>query len=196
VRCNANIEHSTPSSFPRRARSVSAPNRAAPQHQQQHPQRRPAVGVRQASIGIRRMPSSNALRQVAQQPNPSEQRLNTPLPALDEEHALGQIPSNSSKPSSTKEAPLSRLRKVKSAVQTRIPFWGNKDAPPTPDANGTPGQQHGDDSMDYTSDMVDVLDTLGMCCNVTERPLQANTLRSRGCYPHLPHQCPELALHS
>jgi hypothetical protein len=191
----ANIECSTPSSFPRRARSVSAPNRAAPQ--QQHPQRRPAVGVRQASIGIRRMPSSNVLRQVAQQPNPSAQRLNTPLPALDEEHALGQVSSNSSKHPSITEQP-SRLRKVKSAVQTRIPFWGNKEAPPAPGASGTPGQQqqHGDESMDYTSDMVDVLDTLGMCCNVTDGTSQANPSRSRSRDPHLPHQCPEFSLHS
>lgn len=109
------------------------------------------------------MPSSTALRQVAQQPNPSAPRLNAPLPALDEEHALGQIHSNSSQPSSTEEEPPSRLRKVKSAVQTRIPFWGAKDTATTPDANASAQQQYGDDSMDYTSDMVDVLDTLGMC---------------------------------
>lgn len=149
--------HSTPSA-PRRARSSSSPLRASPQ---QH-QRRPHVGVRQASIGIRRMPSSNALRQVSQQPNPSGQRLSTPLPALDEEHALGQIDSNSSKPVSSKVEP-SRLRKVKSAIQTRIPFWGTPEKHTTPDTNGAAGgapQYH--ESADYTSDMVDVLDTLGM----------------------------------
>lgn len=150
----------TPASTPQRARSSSAPNRAnaSPQYQ-----RRPPVGGRQASIGIRRMPSSNALRQVAQQPNPSSQRLSTPLPALDEDCALGEVPSNSSKPVSAQEPP-SRLRKVKSAIQTRIPFWGDKESQ-TPDANATGAQQNGEESMDYTSDMVDVLDTLGMFYN-------------------------------
>ncbi|KAH7393848.1 hypothetical protein DE146DRAFT_660168 [Phaeosphaeria sp. MPI-PUGE-AT-0046c] len=143
-----------PASIPQRARSSSAPHRpnASPQYQ-----RRPPVGARQASIGIRRMPSSNALRQVAQQPNPSSQRLSAPMPALDEDCVLGQIPSNSSKPVSTQEPP-SRLRKVKSAVQTRIPFWGNKESQAT-DADATTPQR-GEESMDYTSDMVDVLDTL------------------------------------
>jgi hypothetical protein len=117
------------------------------------------VGVRQASIGIRRMPSSNTLRQVAQGPNPSAQRLSTPLPALDEEHALGQIPSNSSKPDSNKVEP-SRLRKVKSALHTRIPFWGTPEKHATSDANGTTPPQY-DESADYTSDMVNVLDTIG-----------------------------------
>jgi hypothetical protein len=103
------------------------------------------------------MPSSNALNQIAQQPNPSIQGLNAPLPALDEDCAL-----DTSKPETPKVEP-SRLRKVKSAVQTRIPFWGNKDTQTTPDAGVAAGQQNGEQSMDYTSDMVDVLDTLGMC---------------------------------
>lgn len=107
------------------------------------------------------MPSSNALRQVAQQPNPSTQRLSAPLPALDEDCALGQIPSNSSKPASVQEPP-GRLRKVKSAIQTRIPFWGNKEPQAADGSATTP--QHGEESMDYTSGMVDVLDTLGMFC--------------------------------
>ncbi|KAH5429180.1 hypothetical protein HBI47_114640 [Parastagonospora nodorum] len=145
---------SSPSARPRRARSSSAPHKA-PASPQQH-QRRPPVG-RQTSIGIRRMPSSNTLRQVAQGPNPSAQRLST-LPALDEEHALGQVPSNSSKPESTKVEPT-RLRKVKSAIQTRIPFWGSPEKQATPDASGHATPQY-EEPADYTSDMVDVLDTI------------------------------------
>jgi len=104
------------------------------------------------------MPSSNALRQVAQGPNPSAQRLST-LPALDEEHALGEVSSNSSKPESTKVEPT-RLRKVKSAIQTRIPFWGSPEKQEIPDASGHATPQH-EEPADYTSDMVDVLDTIG-----------------------------------
>ncbi|CAO2656094.1 Nn.00g048970.m01.CDS01 [Neocucurbitaria sp. VM-36] len=147
------VSHSTLSSA--RARSNSAPNRASPQHQQ----RRPPVGVRQASIGIRRMPSSQALRTVAQQPNVSSTRLNAPLPALDEDCALGQVPSRGSESTLTEPEPeQSRLRKVKSAVQTRIPFWGKKEQE-KPQPHGA--SVHPDDvSMNYTSDMVDVLDTI------------------------------------
>jgi hypothetical protein len=108
------------------------------------------------------MPSSNSLRQVAQQPNPSTQRLNAPMPALDEECALGQLPSDTPKPASIQGEP-SRLTKVKSAVQSKMPFWGSKQKQMSSDANGAHGQQLGDTSMNYTSDMVDVLDTLGMC---------------------------------
>ncbi|EAT80451.2 hypothetical protein SNOG_12039 [Parastagonospora nodorum SN15] len=96
-------------------------------------------------------------KQVAQGPNPSAQRLST-LPALDEEHALGQVPSNSSKPESTKVEPT-RLRKVKSAIQTRIPFWGSPEKQATPDASGHATPQY-EEPADYTSDMVDVLDTI------------------------------------
>lgn len=117
------------------------------------------MGVRQASIGIRRMPSSNALRQVAQQANPSTNRLSTPLPALDEDHVLEQVPSDSSRDTARGEP--SRLTKIKSAVQTRVPFWGNKNQEQLSDGHVPPAQQSDNYSMDYTSDMVDVLDTIG-----------------------------------
>jgi hypothetical protein len=104
------------------------------------------------------MPSSNTLRQAAQHANPSTQRLSTPLPALDEDHALEQVPSNSSHP----KGEPSRFTKIKSAVQTRVPFWGNKKQEQLSDNHVAPAQQSDNYSMDYTSDMVDVLDTIGM----------------------------------
>lgn len=141
------VSHTTLSAA-KRARSSSAPNR-------------PNMGPRQASIGIRRMPASPALRQVAQQPNPSSQRLNAPLPALDEDCELGQIPSKTNTDNSDPKVETSRLRKVKSAVQTRIPFWGKKDIDQNQHQEPVDGAMHYDDrSMDYTSDMVDVLDTI------------------------------------
>lgn len=143
-----------------RSRSDSVPNKTSPQ------QRRPPVGMRQASIGIRRTPSSNALRQVAQQPNVSTQRLNAPLPALEEDHVLGEVQSNHGSESTLtgSEPAQGRLGKFKSVVQTKIPFWGNKDKGK---GKTTGSDAHGatqDDSMSmcYTSDMVDVLDTIGM----------------------------------
>jgi hypothetical protein len=180
-------------STPRRARSSSAPmtNRGSPQHM-----RRPPVGVRQASIGIRRTPSSNALGQVSQQPSPSMQRLNAPLTTLDEDHALGQVVSNSSKPVSSKVEP-SRMRKVKSAIQMRIPFWGTPEKHTTEDANvDAYGNPRYNESAAYTSDMVDVLDTLGMLYTYACSTIQTDNIRSRGCYSHLPDQRPELAVHS
>ncbi|KAF2033332.1 hypothetical protein EK21DRAFT_59056 [Setomelanomma holmii] len=110
------------------------------------------------SIGIRRMPSSNVLWQVAQQPNPSAQRLNAPLPTLEEGCALEQVKSHLTQDTAPRGQP-SRLTKVKSALQQRVPFWGNKDGHKLSDTNDA-DVQPGNASMDYTSDMVDVLDTI------------------------------------
>jgi hypothetical protein len=142
------------------------------------------------------MPSSTSLRQVAQQPNPSSQRLSAPLPALDEDHALGQVSTNTSKSDPPRVEP-SRLRKVKSAVLTSIPFWGHKETQTQAQVNaGVAGQQNGNESMDYTSDMVDVLDTLGTFLIIQSIRLSTNNIRPRGCDPHFPDQRPKLALHS
>ncbi|KAF2851180.1 hypothetical protein T440DRAFT_449106 [Plenodomus tracheiphilus IPT5] len=142
------VSHSTLAAA--RARSNSAP------------QRRPPAGMRQASIGIRRQPASNTSRQIGQQPNPSTTQLSAHLPALDEDHALGEVQStNGSESTLTEPGPeRSRLRKVKSAVQTRIPFWGNKDQGKSSGTDATTAQQDDNMSMNYTSDMVDVLDTI------------------------------------
>ncbi|USP73275.1 hypothetical protein yc1106_00549 [Curvularia clavata] len=141
-----------------RARSNSAPNRTTPPFQQ-YPRRPPAA--RQTSIGIRRMPASNALRQSAPQPIASTQRPSTPLPALDEEQELGSTPSNSSQSTLTNTpSDQGRLRRIKSAIPLRIPFWGNKDRekPQTTTSDNATTQE--DASTHYSSGMVDVLDTL------------------------------------
>ena len=149
-----NIQQSTLKT--QRARSSSAPNRGTPPAQ--YP-RRPQVG-REASIGIRRMPASPALRQVAQQPNASTQGLNT-LPVLDEDHELGQIDSSNGSDPTLTNPDQSRLRKVKSAMQVRIPFWGGKkdNEKTSPTAANAPAPAD-DPSANYSSGMVDVLDTL------------------------------------
>lgn len=140
-----------------RARSNSAPNRATPPFQQ-YPRRPPAA--RQTSIGIRRMPASNALRQPVPQPVPSTQRPSTPLPALDEEQELAPSPSKTSQSTLTNSASdQGRLRRIRSAVPLRLPFWGSKEKEksPTSSANATTQE---DASTNYSSGMVDVLDTL------------------------------------
>ncbi|EOA89746.1 uncharacterized protein SETTUDRAFT_175712 [Exserohilum turcica Et28A] len=141
-----------------RARSNSAPDRGTPPHQQ-YPRRPQAA--RQASIGIRRMPSSNALRPTGQQSNASANRLSMPLPALNEEQELGHISSDGSKSTLTDPEPTqSRLRKVKSAVQLRIPFWGKKEDEKQKRASAHAAATEEDTSTNYSSGMVDVLDTL------------------------------------
>ncbi|KAJ5031286.1 hypothetical protein J3E72DRAFT_23447 [Bipolaris maydis] len=143
-----------------RARSNSAPNRGTPPFQQ-YPRRPQAA--RQTSIGIRRMPSSSPLRQTVQPPASSTPRAGTPLPALDEEQELGQLPSNSSQSTltHTNSAPeQTRLRRIKSAVQLRIPFWGKKDEEKAPAAGPSATTAQDDGATNYSSGMVDVLDTL------------------------------------
>ncbi|KAH6637590.1 hypothetical protein C7974DRAFT_307785 [Boeremia exigua] len=113
-------------------------------------------------IGIRRMPSSIALNQYAQAPNLSSQRLSQPLDTLEEGQELGRTASKSTDSTLTQPEP-SRLRKVKSAIQTKVPFWSSpsskeKEKSPVPFDPSAHGPA--DVGMDYTSDMVDVLDTL------------------------------------
>lgn len=152
---------------PARMRSNSAPHRPSNQLRgspQQHrsPYSRPSPGPRQASIGIRRMPSSISLNQYAQATNPSSQRLSQPLDTLEEGQELGRAASKSTDSTLTQPEP-SRLRKVRSAIQTRVPFWNSpskeneKSPAPLDPSNHGPA----DVGMDYTSDMVDVLDTIG-----------------------------------
>ncbi|KAF1956623.1 hypothetical protein CC80DRAFT_492146 [Byssothecium circinans] len=153
---------SSPRARSGRARSNSAPD--PPPAQQQQPQR--PTGFRQSSIGIRRMPSSQALRQVAQDPNASTNALQQGrLPALEEECQLETVPTTSTSTTDSPEAQPSagRLRKVRSALPGLMSFWRAKD--PSPDADLEKQQpqeplQPAEPGMNYTSNMVDVLDTL------------------------------------
>lgn len=109
------------------------------------------------------MPSSTSLNQYAQAANPSSQRLSQPLDTLQEGQELGRVPSKSSESTLNQPEP-SRLRKVKSAIQTKVPFWNSpssKEKEKSPEPFNPSYQEHTDAGMDYTSDMVDVLDTVG-----------------------------------
>jgi len=106
------------------------------------------------------MPASPALRQVALQPNASTQGLNT-LPILDENHELGPVDSSNGSDPTLTNVDQSRLRKVKSAMQVRIPFWGGKkDQEKTLPTTANAPAPADDPSTNYSSGMVDVLDTL------------------------------------
>ena len=160
------MAHSSPSTSNNatgRARSSSAPQRPSAQP----PVARPGAGIRQSSIGIRRMPSSQALRQVAADPNASIHALqptSSRLAVLDETCALENTPSNASSASSTtqgdqKDQP-GRLRRASQAITSRLGLRKeNKDGTNVIPPTGTAIQQ--DQYWDYNSDMVDVLDTIG-----------------------------------
>ena len=128
------------------------------------------------------MPSPVSLNQYAQATNPSSQRLSQPLDTLEEGRELGRTPSKASESTLTQPEP-SRLRKVKSAIQTRVPFWNSpsvKDKEKSLEASNPPAQGPADEGMNYTSDMVDVLDTLGRIQTI-HAEAYANPARSRGC---------------
>ncbi|KAF2129810.1 hypothetical protein P153DRAFT_366322 [Dothidotthia symphoricarpi CBS 119687] len=141
----------------------SMPAQNSRRGQQHH---RPQVGSRQASIGIRRKPSPMALQQMAQYQNASTNRTSAPLPAVQEDSPLEQVPSRSADSAVTVQEPQSsRLRKTK----MRLPFWSKKNndtddeeslsPKPTP-AKSSAVPYPGYSYADYSSGMVDVLDTI------------------------------------
>jgi hypothetical protein len=109
------------------------------------------------------MPSLTNLNQYSQTANLSSHRLSQPLDTLQEDRELERRPSKSSESTLT-QTPPGRLHKVKSAIQTRVPFWNipsSKDKEKPQELVGPSAQNPVDEGMDYTSDMVDVMDTLG-----------------------------------
>jgi hypothetical protein len=82
---------------------------------------------------------------------------------LEEGRELRRTPSGSTESTLSQPEP-SRLRKVKSAIQTKVPFWGSpgsKEKEKSPEPFDPAAQGPADGGMDYTSGMVDVLDTIG-----------------------------------
>ena len=109
------------------------------------------------------MPSSTNLNQNSQTANRSSQRLSQTLDTLEEGRELERRPSKSSASTLT-QTPPGGLQKVKSAIQMRVPFWNSpsrEEKEKSPQPFGPSAQGHPNDGMDYTSDMVDVMDTLG-----------------------------------
>lgn len=88
-----------------------------------------------------------------------------------------QAPSKSTDSTVTAQGPeQSRLRKVKSAMQLRLPFWNNKGKDTAKEkkheleatyTQSSAAPNMGYPYADYSSDMVDVLDTIGMYCRLT-----------------------------
>ncbi|KAF2466715.1 uncharacterized protein BDR25DRAFT_236136 [Lindgomyces ingoldianus] len=131
--------------------------------QSQTQPRRPSVGARQPSIGIRRMPSSQALRQAAAGHNGGSNLQLTQtcsrLPALEEECAQDDISSSSSDTSTTQGEQPSRLRRASFALRSK--FGSKKEKQKDGEAGKVPETQaQADESREYASNMVDVLDTI------------------------------------
>ncbi|KAF2263489.1 hypothetical protein CC78DRAFT_533914 [Lojkania enalia] len=151
---------------PGRRRSLSNPNPSRPG---QTPGRRPSLGVRQPSIGIRRIPSSQSLRRVASNPDGAPmQQTSSRLDVLDEHCALELAQTNQSSTSSTTtpEQPQQqpgRLRRASVALRSK--FGSRKqesegtDAVPDKPAMA-PGQPDPYTTREYAPNMVDVLDTV------------------------------------
>ncbi|KAF9731631.1 hypothetical protein PMIN01_10648 [Paraphaeosphaeria minitans] len=138
------------------------------------PQRRPVAGMRQSSIGIRRMPSAGELQQTYATQDASTNALSqvpSRLPALEEGVQLQPVntASTASSESDGPRAPPNRLSKSISAVSAKFGFGKSKkgkDQAQDKDmelegAQGQTPDSYGDRQWtNYSSNMVDVLDTL------------------------------------
>jgi hypothetical protein len=131
---------------------------------------RPNMASRNPSIGIRRMASSQELRDqsalnssaaasaIALQPTTSR------LPALDEtcQLELAQAPSKTSSTSSSPKEQPSRLRRASNAFQTKLGLKKDKDNGNEKDVEAAvPPVAQGQIPREYAANIVDVLDTLG-----------------------------------
>ena len=140
---------------------------------------RPGMGTRQPSIGIRRMASSQALRQAAQNGTsgaplqPSTSR----LAPLDENCALEHAPSNTSDPSSTtnQEQP-GRLRKASIALLNKLS--PKKEPDQAVGTDGAAAELPANPPREYAASMVDVLDTVGTSLWLSNSGRSSNSSRS------------------
>ncbi|KAL5375356.1 hypothetical protein DPSP01_011265 [Paraphaeosphaeria sporulosa] len=138
------------------------------------PQRRPVVGMRQSSIGIRRMPSAGELQQAYVAQNASTNALSqvpSRLPALEEGVQLQPVntASTASSESDGPRAEPNRLSKSISAVSAKLGFGKSKKGKDKAQdkeielegARGQTPDPYGDRQWtNYSSSMVDVLDTI------------------------------------
>jgi hypothetical protein len=169
------------------------------------PQRRPVVGMRQSSIGIRRMPSAEEFhtqRAYASQNASTNalQQSSSRLPALEEEVPLEHMNTGSTT-STESDGPRTepnRLSRATSAVSAKLGFFKSKKGKDkekdTQDAPDFPPLAPGDRPWtNYSSNMVDVLDTLGIPTSSPDLVSSvANSYRPRSADPHVHHQHPEL----
>ncbi|KAF2175637.1 hypothetical protein K469DRAFT_743271 [Zopfia rhizophila CBS 207.26] len=147
---------------PGRESSIPAGSRQTQPQPQPQP-RRPSIGMRQPSIGIRRVPSSQGLRQSAGNANRSNPQLTqtcSRLPALEEECAPDNVSSISSDSSTTQEKP-GWLRRGSLTLQSKLGIKKDKGKETEKNA-GTDGAAtvQPDQLREYNASMVDVLDTL------------------------------------
>ena len=153
------------------------------------------------------MPSTEELRIYPQQ-NASTgalQQMGSRLPALEEEVHLDEYTGSTTSEESDSPRNEGRLSKVTSALSAKLGFFKSKKGKEPETEAGGAGNGNGNGNglptasgdrqwTNYTSNMVDVLDTVGMCACVNLEPHVANQDRPRSADAHLHHQHPKFAL--
>ncbi|KAF2728448.1 hypothetical protein EJ04DRAFT_504083 [Polyplosphaeria fusca] len=153
---SSNNQNASRLQVPGRPRASSAPGSRPPQ--------RPGMGTRNPSIGIRRIPSSQGLRQAAaaEAGGPPLQQTSSRLPALDETCALGEVPTNTSSVSSStadQQQQPSRMRRASMALRAKLGLQKQEGTDGTADDGPAPTPAPYPD-RDLHPGMVDVLDTI------------------------------------
>lgn len=148
-----------------RARAISDPVRRG---------FRPSPGMRQSSIGVYRQGPAQGLRQVAinNRTNPELSQNALRLPALDEDAAVHHTSTNvstgapSPPGSSTAEGRSSKWKRASDYLQSRLGLRKTDNA-----ASNQPPviMKPSDFPREYDSNMVDVLDTVGMCTPLSKQ---------------------------
>lgn len=180
-----------------RARNARARSNSAPQ-------RRPVVGMRQSSIGIRRIPSAGELQQAYAAQNASTNALarsSSRLPALEEEVQLEPVntgSTTSTEPDGPRTEP-NALSRATSAVSAKLGFFrskkGKEKEKELEDADDLPPSVPGERPWtNYSSNMVDVLDTVGTLAWSMSINHLADENRPGSSDPHVLDQYPELSL--
>lgn len=190
-----------PFTYPSRASAPQNPSRInvpAPGNGRQTPSR-PMLGIREPSIGIRRITSAQSLRSVAADPNVATgaplQQTSSRLPALDEncvlEPAVSTPTVSSIAAQDQPEKTTSRLKRASAALGSKLGL--KKDEEKEVEGGDAP-EVLAAQSRVMAPNYVDVLDTIGM--SALKRPLDIVNNRHRPGSPdtHISYQRPELTL--
>ncbi|KAF2707460.1 hypothetical protein K504DRAFT_384036 [Pleomassaria siparia CBS 279.74] len=148
--------------IPARGSSNTTDGQVQQQQQQQQQRSRPNMGSRNPSIGIRRMQSSQELRDIATNSNTSStiqlQPAPSRLPMLEEDCQLDTAPPSSNSSFFTPDQHPGRFKRANNAFQTKLGF--KKDKGKDVEASDLPPSIQGELLREYAANMVDVLDTL------------------------------------
>ena len=140
-----------PAAIPDRQSSLHNP----PRQQQSRPPR-PVVGSRLSSIGIRRVPSQQAIGQPDGKHNTSAAAGAAHLPTLAEDATFERRPTKESiEDVKSPGEPTSKWTKARLSIRQKLGLQHVSDG-------GDEKHTAADDPTEYESSMVDLLDTVGM----------------------------------